>query len=191
MQSREERNKVFLGVPNTGNLRVELVEWIFKQGLKHVYLPNIRPVDTNRNHIVDTFLQTDCEWLLMVDSDLVPPNDVLEMINNDVDICSAWICINKGQEIIPLAMKEVEGGYQAYATLKQGINKVDATGTGCLLLKRKVFDKVERPFFQFKYNKAGYLVAGEDFNFCKKASEYFDIHFDTRFRCKHYVTHAI
>jgi GT2 family glycosyltransferase len=178
----------FVAIPNIGNIRAELVEFMLRQKGIEYYLPQNRPHDVNRNVIVKRFLTTEHEWLLMVDSDVVPPDNVLEMVNNNLDVCSAWVCTSKDGETIPLAMEKVDGGYKCFSQLYNGVNAVDALGTGCLLLNRRIFDKLPQPYFSFVKDSEGLLANGEDFDFCDKLRAVgIQPYFDARFKCKHYV----
>jgi hypothetical protein len=183
-----ESNKLFIGIPNTGLLRTELVIWLMGQEAD-IYMPQLKPHDHCRNDIVLKFLDTQCEWLLMVDSDIVPPMDVADMMGNDVDVCAALANTIHNGELIPVGMTKNETGY--YHDFKHsipGLHRVDAVGTGCILIKRKVFDTLDRPFFRFKYDQNGLLLNGEDFDFSERVGE---VYFDSNYKCKHYTTMAI
>lgn len=182
-----ESFNVFIGVPNTGTLRTELVEWLMKQEAA-IFMPQAKPHDHCRNIIVNRFLETDCEWLLMVDSDVIPPDDVCNMVNNDVDVCSAYVRTTANGEFIPVGMTKNKDGYHHdFKHSKPGVHKVDAVGTGCILIKREVFERMDKPYFKFVY-KDGLLVNGEDFDFCERVGE---VYFDSRYKCKHFTTVAI
>jgi hypothetical protein len=177
---------VLIAIPHIGNLRAELCEYLLKlNGSKDIeykiLFSNLKPHDNNRNFIVETFQQSKMDYLLMIDSDVIPQGNILDMVNHDKDVVSAFIKTYKGTEIIPLAMNKVDGGYKVYATLERGLNKVDATGTGCMMIKKEVFDKLAKPYFQFQYDKEGRLTNGEDFNFCDKINDAgMEVWFDTK-----------
>jgi hypothetical protein len=189
MHKQETRNKVFIGIPNTGNLRTELVYWLLQQTVEHVWLPIKRPIDANRNYIVNQFLKTDADWLLMVDSDVVPPVNVLEMINNNVPVCSAHVSTLIDGNIVPVGMiKDGDNYLHRWEHSEPGLHEVDATGTGCILIRRDVFDSLDKPYFRFIYNEEGDLIRGEDFDFTDRVG---DCYFDSRYVCKHYTTAAV
>jgi hypothetical protein len=181
-------NKLFIGIPNTGSINTELAFWLLKQKAR-ISMPQAKPHDHCRNVIANEFLATDCTHLLMVDSDVVPPNDVVNMIDNDVPVCSAYARVNIDGELIPIGVTKNENGYHHdYKHSKAGLHKVDAVGTGCILIKREVFEQLERPFFRFQYDNDGILVKGEDFAFTERVK---DVYFDSRYKCKHYTTVVI
>src|SRR5690242_9471302 len=43
-------------------------------------IKNVRPVDAARNEAARRFLQSDCEWLVQVDNDTIPPPNFLDVI---------------------------------------------------------------------------------------------------------------
>lgn len=179
---------IFIGIPHTGTIRTELAQWVGKQS-STIFYSYARPIDHNRNIIVDEFLKTDCTHLLMVDSDVVPPDNVVDMVHNDVPVCCAHVSTSINGETIPVGMTKVEGGYaHNFEHSAPALHKVDATGTGCILIKREVFDKIDKPYFAFKYDEDGFLSNGEDFDFTERVG---DVYFDGRYRCAHYTTVAI
>jgi GT2 family glycosyltransferase len=72
---------------------------------------------------------------------------------------------------------------------KVGLQKVDAIGTGCILMARRVFDEVDmrKGCFDRKRNPDGTVKKGNDISFCERARELgFGIwaHFD--YKCQHF-----
>ena len=180
-----------IAVPHTGNIRTELAEFLLKlQGKENavIFFSNARPITNNRNIIVEKFLESDCDYLLMIDSDVVPQQNILDMRKNNLDVCSPYICTNKGRNIIPLIMKyEDNGEYSVIPHEENKLYEVDATGTGCIMIHRNVFDKMEKPYFEDLNDDKGFLLQGEDFYFCKKAKEKnIKIYVDTHYKALHY-----
>jgi hypothetical protein len=68
---------------------------------------------------------------------------------------------------------------------KPQLMEVDATGTGCLLIRTEVFLNMDYPWFEFTKTEAGKVV-GEDVGFCKKAKKAgYKIYVDTSINCGH------
>lgn len=168
--------KIFIAIPTIGIVRTELLSFL----LNITHNPNyIIKVDTtfsgdicnNRNYLVNRFLQTDSKWLMFCDSDIVPLMNIMDIIDENKDIISPVNFTFKDNELVPLIMKKVKNGYKTdwkKIEDEKKIIKVDAVGLGCILIKRKVFEKLEKPYFEFIY-KEGLLINGEDFNFCDEA----------------------
>ena len=185
-------DKVFLGIPNTGYIRTELMTWIMRSGIQHICPTQAKPHDACRNIIVNTFLRSDLKWLLMIDSDVVPLTKVHEMCLNNLPVCSAHVSTCKGLEVIPVGMTKSEGGgYHhdfKHSNPEGAPHRVDAVGTGCIMIRRDVFDKLDKPYFKFIYDSEGLLINGEDFDFSERVGE---VYFDPRHRAQHYTTIAI
>src|SRR3990167_1062308 len=118
--------------------------------------PAAKPITNNRNTIVQKFLANDCDYLMMVDSDIIPP---------------VMFVKQKGM-LIPLFLKRGKDGiYDSddYLT-KVGLQEVDATGTGCIFIKREVLENVKHPF-ENRYDEDGIKILGNDFAFCQMAKE--------------------
>ncbi|MBN1941076.1 MAG: hypothetical protein JW772_02740 [Candidatus Diapherotrites archaeon] len=151
-------------------------------------------VDVARNVLVENFLKSDCTHLLFLDSDMVfPPNIVELLLKHDKEVVSGLYFLRK--MLLPsFRMLNKEGNYQSsYDFPKNELVKVDATGLGCMLIKRKVLEKVDsenkgKPLFFTKYDKGMRTkVHGEDTAFCelvKKAG--FEIYVDTGLILGHY-----
>jgi choline kinase len=176
--------KILLAIPHTWNIRAELVQFLLSlNNYWHdvkIFLSWWRPITANRNIILNAFKEWGFDYLLTIDSDILPPDNILEMLDNKVDICSADIYTAKWNEVIRLWLEKVKEWYKA-KELIEWLNEVDATWTGCLLLSKKIIEEV----WEFKWDN-------EDFNFCERAKEkWYTIYYDTRYRCKHFQIYPI
>lgn len=185
-------DEVFLGLPNTGYIRTELMLWIMQSKIRHISPIQAKPHDACRNLIVKNFLHSDLKWLLMIDSDVVPATNVQEMVLNNLPVCSAHVCTVNGREVIPVGMTRSDPtGYHhdfKHSNPEGAPHRVDAVGTGCILIRRDVFDTLDQPYFKFVYDKEGLLINGEDFDFSERVGE---VYFDPRHRATHYTTIGI
>ncbi|HLD58408.1 MAG TPA: hypothetical protein VI977_02080 [archaeon] len=143
-------------------------------------------VDVARNVLVENFLQSDCTHMLFLDSDMVFPPDIVELLlKRDKDVVSGLYFLRK--MLLPCFRFFKDGNYQSsYDFPKDSLIKVDACGLGCILIKRKVLEKISeqnpgKPFFFTKYEQGSRVkIMGEDTVFCelvKKAG--FEIFVDT------------
>lgn len=193
--------------------------WHFQEHGSHTYqrvFPALKPVAFARNKIVDEFMKgveiingdgkktlKKFDYLLMIDDDIVPPEDLWKMVHERKDIIAAaapaWI---RDRIVwVNFEFKEGEGYKQSAEVLKQLVLvhpderypvRVDAVGTGCIAIHRRVFEHPEvgafNPFLTL-YDERGQETVGEDLNFCKKASDAgFEIWADPRFVCHHFRT---
>jgi len=174
------KTKAFIAIPTRGNIRTELA--IFLLSLDKIYDIEIAftildgDIVKNRNRLVDRFLKTNYEWLLFIDSDTIPPNNVLDMIENKKDICSGVYHQWKGGKVVPLAFVRTKKGsskkYEEYdETNPDDIIEIGVVGTGCLLINKRVFGILKKPYFDFVLGDNGLNMLGEDFHFCEKAQD--------------------
>lgn len=155
--------------------------------------------DHARNAYVDAFLKTDCDLMWFLDADVVPPDNVLDLITEHGDkwkLAGApypvWMTPaghDNKQIVFTTYVKDQENGkfYTSNAPL-QGQTFIDGVATGCIFIHREVIEKLNKPYFEFKYNSEDRDIAeGEDLGFCKKVSELgYKFFIDFSMVCHHY-----
>lgn len=128
---------------------------------------------TNRNTLVEQAAQLECEWLLFLDSDMLFPRDTIaRLIAHDKDIVGATYC----KRVPPYEMlgRTLTGDQLEVAS---GLVEVAGLPTGCLLVRRTVFEKLCRPYFRTPAHEEGEIdglpahIEGEDYYFCRVARE--------------------
>ncbi len=172
---------ILIAIPNMGDIKTELAQFLMdvdKRDDVEVYFSKQRPVDANRNKIANYFLnETDHDWLLMIDDDIIPPDNVLDIIEEfpDKDILSPVIFSLKNGIPYPVAseMKDSPNGERLMMSTGDDtdILELDGVGTGCIFIKREVFGDMEKPYFRFRFNEEGELDSGEDLMFCLDAQD--------------------
>jgi len=191
-----KNRKIMIAVLNQGNIRIELsailhdFPWQGKYEVMITY-PNEKPISNNRNKIVQDFLaRKEFDYLLMIDSDIVPPNNVLNLADFQKDIISPVCFLYQKNVVAPLILKKDNQGMYAVArhTGNEGLVEVDAIGTGCIMLSRKVLEDVEAPF-EDVFDKQGIRKYGLDLAFCRKAqAKGYRIYCHLDYLANHYVT---
>jgi hypothetical protein len=80
-----------------------------------------------------------------------------------------------------------DGKYYPPASWQQGLIKVDALGTGSILIAREVFEQIEPPWFRFDYSRVwADEWPGEDLGFSKLCNEHgIDLYVDTTVTSPH------
>lgn len=140
-----------------------------------LYQPGAASVAYNRNLIVQFFLNTDAEVLVMVDDDVVPPIgflDALLPVPDGFGIVGVPYPIGDPKSGVPmLCVYEMndELGIRA-ADLKEGLNECDAVATGCVAIPRSVLEEFGPNCFRFDANPAE-VMHGEDILFCRDLRE--------------------
>jgi hypothetical protein len=196
------KKKILVSVPNTGNIH-KLVCFATDRLLldrRHeatIIRPTHNPYENNLHYIVNDFMAKDYDFWLNIDSDNPPNNNPFDLIDLDLDIVGlptpVWhFTGNKPGErpIYENAYKYVpkEGAYTEWPN-KEGLQRVDAVGTGCVLFNRRVFENPEmrKAPFQRKWNKDGTVERGNDIAFCERATaQGFLIFAHYDYKCRHF-----
>jgi len=115
-----------------------------------------------RNHIVDAAIAGDFTWLLMLDDDMVVPDDLVSrLLAHQKDVCGA-LYYQRGGSYHPviLAREILQDGNWVSRFLRQdhpiirdpGLHMVDIIGGGCMLFKVDVFRKLVPPYFWWEHS---------------------------------------
>ena len=189
--------EVYIAFPvaMSGNINVRLMDFLLQSGNKHKIIIGCEVghyIANNRNKLVERFLKTDCEWIFFIDTDTVPPLNALDMMKHKLDICSGYYYQWSSKQLIPLIFKRVKGRYRpdpGRPTDIPNVVEVDATGAGCLLINRKVFENIEKPYFLTPCNDEGFVISTEDIYFFRKAIKAgFKVHVDRSIVAGHIKT---
>lgn len=173
--------KVYMGLPSTGN-RVDAQCYVLRQ-LEKDYAGRVEMVypeictrrifhDFARNGIVEEFLKSDCDILWFLDSDVVPSKEVFDLITEHGDMWELAGCVYPiwlENKIVFTAYKQRDDGAYTIAEVPQsGIGFVDGLATGCLFMRRAIFEDLEKPYFSFKFDKEDRCMKeGEDMRFAR------------------------
>jgi hypothetical protein len=155
-------------------------------------------LDLAREETVQDALEVDPEWILFLDSDIIPPKDVFQKLTrHGVPIVSGLYYIDNPDGVHPGVWRLDENNSPAIAGIdREGLINVDAIGFGCVLVHRSVIDDIEPPWFRWTkgfddhpwdlQHQGEHPGISEDFYFCHKAQEAgYDIYLDTTVKCMH------
>ena len=165
-------NRVCLGIAMFENCKTKTVGTLiklFKSKPDMGFIMEQGPyVFANRETIVAQFMNDsrDFTHLFFVDSDMVFEPDVLDkLLAHDKDIVGARYFKRQGVEKEPVVKTRYDmPGVQ----MPNHIFKNYAAATGCLLIKREVFEKIPRPWFSMGTPEK---QEGEDIYFSRRARE--------------------
>lgn len=192
-----ERPSVLLAI-----LTREIVttKWAF--GLRNLSLPSNSgvvfksgsPFDVARNASCEDTLQNGFEWLMFLDDDVIAPGDTFaRLASHGKDIVSG-LYYRRHEPICPVAMTIDAAGQSTWVTSwnpPECLLEVDLVGAGCLLIHRRVLERMPKPWFVWEIGRdedkpKNRSAMSEDFTFCLRAKEQgFKIHLDTSIRCHH------
>jgi GT2 family glycosyltransferase len=155
---------------------------------------NTIPHSAARNFIASEFLKSDCEVLVSIDSDILPPDDLIERVIKGMSkghkIVAGYALVFKGNNPNNNSLVMNFANFDGLIPDKpeqDALYEVANVGTGCIAVHRDVFEKMSKPYFEFYFMDPDCTrVKGEDIYFCEKARENgFKIMLDPSLKCRH------
>lgn len=169
----------------------EFIEFIYPQ----VHVGRIFH-DFARNAIVEDFLASGCDILWFLDSDIVPPDNIMEIVlrHDEWKVAGAPYPVFlkppgfDNEQVVYTVYNSENDKYIPTEIPEQGSAFVDAVATGCIFIKKEVFAGLVKPYFEFKYNpETREMTEGEDLGFCKKINALgYKFYVDFSKICDHY-----
>ena len=198
----ENPYKLYVAILNHGWIRREMVDTVLPTigktkgvvtTLEKLNKTWHHPISSNRNRIVKRFLATDNDYLMMIDDDVVPLCNPAYFAFADKDVIGFpakvrqvdrqlnWVAYVKNpdrRDYAPVDFTKVDQSVELLS--------VDAVGTGCILIHRRVLENMKAPF-HIHFDEDGILTTGTDFAFCERAKEAgFEIFTTPRRVCEHF-----
>ena len=201
-----KKNKIFVATPMYGGMAhglyikssLDLQTTMNKYGIdtKFSFLFNESLITRARNYLVDEFLRSDHTHLLFIDSDIhYNPQDVIALLALDKDVIGGPYpkkSINWGNvaqaarnhpEMEPKELEQLVGEY--VFNVVKGTKQFQVTdplevmeiGTGFMLVKREVFEKMEKEYPMIRYKPDH--VGQANFDGSRYIHAYFDTVIDT------------
>jgi len=145
---------------------------------------------------VKEFLASGFDWLLMIDNDMRPPHNLLDMLDR---AGSGMNILVPKFFVFSLQVKHCARNPRLPLTLmwncltppdKREWCELDSAGTGVMFIHRHVFERLgNAPPFRFRYDESGMILEGEDLVFCHKArAAGFSIWGNQAFEADHFKT---
>jgi hypothetical protein len=161
--------KILVGLPNTGTFPMETVSSLtnLKNPAEAAYMfISGSLIYKARENIADEMLKHDFTHLLFVDSDMsFPPDALKKLVSHDKDIVSGR-AHKRVANFEPCFYKKCDWKEAIiYHDYPEGLIEVAAVGMAFCLIKREVFEKVSKPWFNPTFD------IGEDLAFCMRAQE--------------------
>jgi len=205
------QNKLFVATPMYGGMAhglyikssLDLQNVMNKYGIetKFSFLFNESLITRARNYLVDEFLRTDCTHMLFIDSDIgYSAKDVVALMALDKDVIGGpypkkainWkniiqaiktnpdIEIDELQKLVGDYVFNVVKGTKSFSVTEP--LEVMEIGTGYMMIKREVFDKMKEAYPQIHYKPDHVGQANFD------GSRYIHAYFDTVIDYKESIT---
>jgi len=204
--------KIFIATPMYGGLcygaytdsLIKLLSILEKNDIQSMYrfVYNDSLITRARDSLVHEFLKSDCTHLLFLDADLViNPVNVLDLIYENKDIIGGCYpkkdlnlsaLVHNVKQEVPEEHLLASSLEYVFNTTKDSSNKISTTtevkdiGTGYLLIKKDVFEKLKKitpcytanllnntdekiyAFFQTSVDNTTNVLLSEDYHFCKE-----------------------
>jgi hypothetical protein len=201
------KNKLFIATPMYGGMAhglyikscLDLQTTMNKYGIetKFSFLFNESLITRARNYLVDEFLRSDHTHLLFIDSDIhYNPQDVLALMALDKDVIGGpypkksinWGNVAQAARSHPnMEPRELESLVGEYVfNVVKGTKQFTVTdplevmeiGTGYMMVKREVFEKMEKEYPMIRYKPDH--VGQANFDGTRYIHAYFDTVIDTK-----------
>lgn len=206
MEAVQPKIKVYVAVPTVGTVADAQVwfwrsaEAKYKDTIEFIWPEMcVRRVfhDAARNAHVEEFLKSSADIMFFLDSDVVPPPDVFDIVlaHEKWKVAGSpypIFMIPPGLERPQIMFTAYKGrgskGLAAADVPNEGIEFIDGLATGCLFIKREIFDQLSKPYFSFEYDsETRAMTAGEDLSFCRKVGDLgHKFYVDYSKVCRHY-----
>jgi len=194
--------KILIAVPTYETITPDTFKSIYNmdKGYHACAFDFVRGYDcaSARNNIARLALETQSDYVLMVDNDMeLPPDALLNLLEGENDVCLGYCprrnamnlydgktCIYRlGEENYNMQYPSVE--LKALAESGQYKIEVHGGGMACALIKTDVFKRLNYPWFNWVNYSSGDILS-EDLYFCElcKHAE-IPIYVDTRVGCGH------
>lgn len=129
-------------------------------------------ITSSRRNLVETFLKSDLDYMLWIDSDIKFPIDTpVRLLKRNKKIVGCNYRKRRFPNPSFTAMKKVEGKYVEFKTEAKspGLEVVDILPHGMVLIEREVYEKVSKPYYLLDYDQDTKTELGEDVYFFEKA----------------------
>lgn len=181
--------KVLIAVPCKNDIQADTFKSIYDQKILGGYKVDFEyftgyAIDQQRNTIARYAIVKNYDYVFMVDSDIILPNDALKKLLSHKENVISGIYRRK----VPNIEYEIFDtfGSRFKEIPKQKLMEIGACGMGCALIKTEVLTKIGYPQFTYSQKESFFDSISEDHDFCLKSRiNGFNIWVDTTVRCNH------
>lgn len=164
----------------------------------HICFPVDRPYEQNQNAIAQYVLKHGYEFWISIDSDNPPQKNIIDLVflNKDMIGCPTpvWKYIQgKGERPYMWNTYDYLPEQDAYKEHgpKEGLQKMDAVGTGCFVIHERCLShsSLRKGPFTRIINSDGLVYKGNDISFCERLRKAgFEIFAHYNYPCHHFTT---
>ena len=175
--SRPEGERIFVAMPSfDGMCTTGLAHLCYEFGRESdkfvvARLDGVKGIPAARNFLTEKFLESDCDRIWFLDDDVIPPDNLAELLHVEGDIVGAtYRCLQKGLtgatsiQRMPPDLPD------------KGVHPVAYVPFGSVLIDRRVFEDEKmllgpanwyREVLDSQWN----MMISDDVDFCSRASE--------------------
>lgn len=162
------KSKITIGVPCYGDqnpewwaqLAINTAIWAQKYELTLV-VASTMATDHNRNDITDRFLKSQSEWLFWIDADTVVPSGAIDRLMGLGKTLASGMYYGKNPPHNPIAYVKHNKAYVPIENTRKWevgeIIPVDASGMGCMLTHRSVYEDIQKEFTVLQRDGGGLM----------------------------------
>jgi len=171
----------------------------------HIQMPAHKPYVNNLHQCTKEFLKRGDDYWLNIDADNPPINNPLDLVELDLDLIGLptpiWHFVGKENER-PIYLNAYDYLSEKDAYIEhlphEGLQEVDAVGTGCFLVsKRVMLNKLVKPSgntngFHRTWGEDGTMEKGNDISFCERVRRAgFKIYAHYDYQCDHFCENSL
>ena len=178
---------IFISITTNGQVYAETMMRAHRLAVRHNAALSVTkgtPHDYSANMAVVEFLKSKCEWMFCLEYDIDPPLDAIDKLLslNEPLCCGIYpIAIESG---LCWAIGNEEK--KLFINIPKEPFEASFAGVGCMLVHRKVFEKIGFPWFLWGHKVDGSQTSPDVFFFdkCKEAG--FRLMVNPHVLCGHY-----
>jgi hypothetical protein len=145
-------------------------------------------IQLNRALLVKYAREQECTHIFFMDHDMAFPGDTIQrLLDRDKDVVGgAYNQRGVTPSLTTVFLEGVDGERVPGDQLPKDLFRCSALGTGCLLVKMSVFDRIASPWFNLEIINNVDLVQSEDVWFCNQVRKaHIDVWCDPTFAVGH------
>jgi GT2 family glycosyltransferase len=164
--------KLCIGVPNGGTIKTQTVANLYALTQLHIPIYFSMPVSGystyNRNQTVEKAKEIGASHIMFIDGDMLfTPDAVEKLIAHDKDIIAANYHQRDKEPPQSTVFMYQDKKLVIYDESKTELFECATVGSGFMLIKMSVFDRLQQPYFDTDYVDGQFET--EDVVFCKKS----------------------
>jgi len=196
IMSNTDKKKILIAIPTAQNIHPETFKSIYNLEVPDGYETEFQYffgycIDQVRN-LIASWVVNGYDYLFSVDYDMsFPPDTLKRLLAHDVGIVSGLYRQRKPQLIYEAYKKYTTNG--SHVNIKEHdisfpLTDVSAVGMGCCLIKKRVFEDIGYPYYEYHHALDHNNTKSEDVDFCEKARKHgmWFAKLDPTVRCTHH-----